>query len=33
MVGTMRNIDLKGLLTKIREERPLIHNITNYVGR
>jgi hydroxyethylthiazole kinase len=27
----MRNIDLKGLLTKIREERPLVHNITNYV--
>ena len=27
----MRNFDLKGLLTRIREERPLVHNITNYV--
>jgi hydroxyethylthiazole kinase len=27
----MRNMDLKGLLTRIREEKPLVHNITNYV--
>lgn len=27
----MRNMDLKGLLARIREEKPLIHNITNYV--
>ena len=27
----MRNTDLKGLLARIREEKPLIHNITNYV--
>ncbi|HET6488957.1 MAG TPA: hydroxyethylthiazole kinase [Syntrophales bacterium] len=27
----MRNVDLKKLLTRIREERPLVHNITNYV--
>lgn len=27
----MRNDDLKRLLAKIREERPLVHNITNYV--
>jgi hydroxyethylthiazole kinase len=27
----MRNFNLKGLLTRIREERPLVHNITNYV--
>jgi hydroxyethylthiazole kinase len=27
----MRNTDLKGLLVRIREEKPLIHNITNYV--
>jgi hydroxyethylthiazole kinase len=27
----MRNTDLKGLLTRIRKEKPLVHNITNYV--
>jgi hydroxyethylthiazole kinase len=27
----MRNMDLKELLTRIREEKPLVHNITNYV--
>ena len=27
----MSKMDLKRLLTRIREERPLIHNITNYV--
>jgi len=27
----MLTIDLKGLLTRIREEKPLVHNITNYV--
>jgi hydroxyethylthiazole kinase len=27
----MRNVDLKTLLTRIREEKPLVHNITNYV--
>jgi hydroxyethylthiazole kinase len=27
----MRNVDLKKLLTRIREEKPLVHNITNYV--
>jgi hydroxyethylthiazole kinase len=27
----MRNPDLRGMLKKIREEKPLIHNITNYV--
>ena len=27
----MRNMDLKGLLTRIRGGNPLVHNITNYV--
>jgi hydroxyethylthiazole kinase len=27
----MRDVDLKKLLTRIREEKPLVHNITNYV--
>jgi hydroxyethylthiazole kinase len=27
----MRNVDLKTLLTRVREEKPLVHNITNYV--
>jgi hydroxyethylthiazole kinase len=27
----MKDIDLKGLLTRIREEKPLVHNITNFV--
>ncbi len=27
----MQQMDLKNLLTKIRDEKPLVHNITNYV--
>jgi hydroxyethylthiazole kinase len=27
----MRKMDMKGLLTRIRDEKPLVHNITNYV--
>jgi hydroxyethylthiazole kinase len=27
----MQNMELKGLLTRIRDEKPLVHNITNYV--
>jgi len=27
----MRNVGLKTLLTRVREEKPLVHNITNYV--
>jgi hydroxyethylthiazole kinase len=27
----MKKMDLQGMLTRIREEKPLVHNITNYV--
>ena len=31
MENEMVDYDLKSLLEKLREERPLVHNITNYV--